>query len=95
MHAGRPLIDDKVATLYAHSQLHIDLGLISYDIPEKEFYFYLERIVNAGFGKRIMFASDNMVWPKTIKIANDRINKASFLTEGQKRTFYLIMLQDF
>lgn len=85
MHAGWPMIDDMLATLYAHPQLYIDLGIISYDIPEKEYYFYLERLVNAGFCKRIMFGSDNMVWPETIKFAIDRIKKAKFLTEEQKR----------
>lgn len=85
MHAGWPLIDDMIATLYAHPQLHVDLGIISYDIPDKEFYFYLERLVNAGFCKRIMFGSDNMVWPETIKFAIDRIYKATFLSEEQKR----------
>lgn len=85
MHAGWPLIDDLLATLYAHPQLYVDLGIISYDITDKEFYFYLERIVNAGFGKRIMFGSDNMVWPETIPFAIDRINKATFLTADQKR----------
>ena len=85
MHAGWPMIDDMVATLYAHPQLYVDLGIISYHIPEKEFYFYLERLVNAGFIKRIMFGSDNMVWPETIKIAIDRINNAKFLTEEEKR----------
>jgi predicted TIM-barrel fold metal-dependent hydrolase len=42
-------------------------------------------MVNAGFGKRIMFGSDNMVWPGAIKIGIDRINNAPFLTEAQKR----------
>lgn len=85
MHAGWPMIDDLLATLYAHPQLYIDLGLISYHTPIKEYYNYLERIVNAGFCNRIMFGSDNMVWPGTIKIAIDRIQKAPFLTEAQKR----------
>lgn len=85
MHAGWPMIDDLLATLYAHPQLYIDLGIISYDTPIKEYYYYLERIVNAGFCNRIMFGSDNMVWPATIQIAIDRIQKAPFLTESQKR----------
>lgn len=85
MHAGWPMIDDLLATLYAHPQLYIDLGIISYDTPIKEYYHYLERIVNAGFCNRIMFGSDNMVWPGTIQIAIERIQKAPFLTEAQKR----------
>lgn len=85
MHAGWPMLDDMLAALYAHPQLCVDLGIISYALPEKEYYFYLERLVNAGFGKRIMFGSDNMVWPASIKFAIDRIYKAPFLTNEQKR----------
>lgn len=85
MHAGWPLLDDMIATLYAHPQLCVDVGIIGYMLPEKEYYDYLHRLVNAGFGKRIMFGSDNMVWPGTIEIAISRINNATFLTEEQKR----------
>lgn len=85
MHAGWPMLDDMLATLYTHPQLYVDVAAICYFIPTKEFYYYLERMVNAGFGKRIMFGSDNMVWPGAIKIGIDRINNAPFLTEAQKR----------
>lgn len=85
MHAGWPMLDDMMATLYTHPQLHVDLGVICYMIPKKEFYFYLERLVNAGFGKRIMFGSDNMIWPQAIKLGIENINKAPFLTADQKR----------
>ena len=83
-HAGWPLIDDMIATLYAHPQLYVDVGFIGFALPEKEYYYYLERLVNAGFIKRIMFGSDNIV-PGSIKIAIDRINNAPFLTKEQKR----------
>lgn len=85
MHAGWPLIDDMIATLYTHPQLYVDLGVICYMLPKKEFYSYLERLVNAGFSKRIMFGSDNMVWPDAIEKGIETINKANFLTAAQKR----------
>lgn len=85
MHAGWPMLDDMLATLYTHPQLYVDLGVICYMIPKKEFYFYLERLVNAGFEKRIMFGSDNMVWPQAIEVGIQTINNASFLTAMQKR----------
>jgi predicted TIM-barrel fold metal-dependent hydrolase len=85
MHAGWPLLDDMLATLYAHPQLYVDIAAICYMIPQKEFYFYLERLVNAGFSKRIMFGSDNMVWPQAIEVGINAINKATFLTTAQKR----------
>lgn len=85
MHAGWPMLDDMLATLYTHPQLYVDLGAICYMIPTKEFYFYLGRLVNAGFGKRILFGSDNMVWPQAIARGIETINKAGFLTATQKR----------
>ena len=85
MHAGWPMLDDMIATLYTHPQLYVDLGVICYMIPKKEFYFYLERLVNAGFGKRIMFGSDNMVWPQSISAGIKTINEAPFLSASQKR----------
>ena len=85
MHAGWPMLDDMLATLYTHPQLYVDLGVICYMIPRKEFYYYLERLVNAGFAKRIMFGSDNMVWPEAIELGIQAINVAPFLSFDQKR----------
>lgn len=85
MHADWPMLDDMLATLYAHPQLYVDLGVIGYMLPEAEYYRYLQRLVEAGFGQRVMFGSDNMVWPGTIAFAIERINRAPFLSGQQKR----------
>jgi uncharacterized protein len=85
MHAGWPLLDDMLATLYTHPQLYVDVAAICFMIPKKEFYYYLERLVNAGFGKRILFGSDNMIWPGAIEAGIQTINLATFLSESQKR----------
>jgi predicted TIM-barrel fold metal-dependent hydrolase len=37
-----------------------------------------------GFGKRIMFGSDEMVWPGTIPMVIESIESADFLSEVQK-----------
>lgn len=85
MHAGWPMLDEMLATLYTHPQLYVDVGVICYMIPQKEFYYYLERLVNAGFGKRIMYGSDNMVWPQAVELGIKAVNKAHFLSTAQKR----------
>lgn len=85
MHAGWPMLDDMLATLYTHPQLYVDVAAICFMIPKKEFYYYLERLVNAGFGKRILFGSDNMIWPGAIEAGIQTINQAGFLSQGQKR----------
>ena len=38
-----------------------------------------------GFGKRLMFGSDQMVWPEAIGMAIEGVQSAGFLTEQQKR----------
>jgi predicted TIM-barrel fold metal-dependent hydrolase len=85
MHAGWPMGDAMIAMLFAHPQLYVDVGILDYAYPERDFYAYLKRLIDAGFEKRIMFGSDNMVWPDAIPIAIARIRKASFLTPRQKR----------
>ena len=44
--------------------------------------------MEAGFGKRILFGSDAMVWPQTIRVAIESIESAEFLTEEQKRDIF-------
>lgn len=85
MHAGWPMLDDLLAVLWAHPQVHVDVGIISWVLPRKEFHRYLQRIVEAGFAKRVMFGSDQMNWPGVIEPAIEAIESAPFLTEKQKR----------
>ncbi len=85
MHAGWPMSDQMVALMWAHPQVYVDTGVIDWALPRKEFHAYLRRLVEAGFGKRIMFGSDQMVWPETIGMAIEGIESAAFLTEEQKR----------
>jgi uncharacterized protein len=85
MHAGFPMLDDLLAVLYAHPQVYVDVGVIVYTQPRAAFYRYLRGIVEAGFGKRVMFGSDQMVWPGVIERAIAVIEEAPFLGPSQKR----------
>lgn len=85
MHAGWPMLDDLLAILWAHPQVYVDVGAIVFALPRAEFYRYLQRIVEAGFGKRVMFGSDQMVWPGVIERSIRAIESAPFLREIQKR----------
>jgi predicted TIM-barrel fold metal-dependent hydrolase len=85
MHAGWPMLDDTLTMLWTYPQLYIDVGVISFAIPQAEFHAYLRRIVQAGFGKRVLFGSDQMVWPEALEIAIQSIEKADFLSPGEKR----------
>ena len=84
-HAGFPMRDDLLALMYAHPQVHVGIGVIVYTQTPESFYGYLKAIFDAGFGKRVMFGSDQMVWPETIARSIKVINDAPFLNEEQKR----------
>ena len=88
MHAGYPMLDDLLALLYAHPQVYVDVGVIVYTQPRKAFYRFLEGVVAAGFGNRVMFGSDQMVWPGAIDRAIQVIEEAPFLSEAQKRAIF-------
>ncbi len=88
MHAGWPMIDRMIGLLYAHPQVYVDVAVINWTQPRKEFHAYLRRLVEAGYGKRIMFGSDQMVWPEAIGMAVEAINAAEFLTAEQKADIF-------
>jgi uncharacterized protein len=88
MHAGYPMLDDMLAVLYAHPQVYVDVGIIVYNQPRPAFYRYLQALVDAGFGNRVMFGSDQMVWPGTIERAIAVIEEAPFLSAAQKRDIF-------
>lgn len=85
MHAGFPLLDDLLAVLYAHPQVYVDVGIIVFSQPRPAFCRYLRGIVEAGFGNRVMFGSDQMVWPGVIERSIAVIEEAPFLKDDQKR----------
>ncbi len=85
MHAGWPFLNEMIGLLYAHPQVYLDVAVINWTLPEPEFYAYLRRLVEAGYLRRIMFGSDNMMWPESFGVAVNRIRSAPFLTDDQKK----------
>lgn len=85
MHAGWPMLDNMVALLYAHPHVYVDLGVINWHLPQGEFYSYFCRLVDAGFSRRIMFGSDQMLWPDAIDRAVRTVEAAPFLSTEERR----------
>ena len=88
MHAGWPYIEETKAILYMYPQVNVDIAVINWALPVKEFHSYLEQLINAGFSKRIMYGSDQMVWDDAFKISIDNIESATFLTAQQKEDIF-------
>lgn len=85
MHAGYPFADDLRALLFTHPQVYVDIGSIVYTEPRPAFYRFLQRVVESGYGDRVMFGSDQMIWPDIIGPSVAAIEEAPFLTAEQKR----------
>ncbi len=87
-HAGWPYLEETKAILYMYPQVHADVSVINWIIPRQEFHNYLQALVTAGLGDRLMFGSDQMVWPESITLAIEGVDSAEFLTPEQKRAIF-------
>jgi predicted TIM-barrel fold metal-dependent hydrolase len=88
MHAGLPMVEEMIMLMNAHPQVFVDISADNWGVPRAEFHYLLKRMVQAGYGKRIMFGSDQMVWPDSLPIAVAAIEQADFLTPAQKRDIF-------
>ena len=88
MHAGYPMLDDLLALLFSHPQVYVEVSMLANVEPRAGFYRYLKAIVEAGYGERVMFGSDQMVWPGIIEPAIAAIERAPFLSPRQKRDIF-------
>ena len=85
MHAGYPMIDNLLTLLAANSYVYVDVAGLIWSYPLKEVHTYIQRIVEAGFEDRVMFGTDQMIWPKLMATSIGVIEGATYLTAQQKR----------
>lgn len=88
MHAGYPLLEDLQALLFSHPQVYVEPSMAINVETRAAFYRFLRGLVEAGYGDRIMFGSDQMVWPGLIDAAVRSIDQATFLSAEQKRDIF-------
>lgn len=88
MHYGSPFVDEMIALMFSHPQVYVDIAQNDWGFPREHFYSQLKRLINAGFEKRIMWGSDQMVWAQTIKTAVETVEQAPFLSGQQKRDIF-------
>ncbi len=88
MHAGWPMESEMIHMLYSYPQLYVDIAVLNWHLPRTEFHRYLERLVGAGFSDRILFGSDQMIWPDAIDVAIESVESAPFLSDAQKRDIF-------
>ena len=52
------------------------------------FLDHFERLIRAGLHKRIMFGSDQVIWPESISIAVKAMQSVEFLTAEQRADIF-------
>jgi hypothetical protein len=88
MHGGWPYLEETIAILFHYPQVYTDLGAMDWLLPRAEFHTYFGALMRAGFGKRIMFGTDQMFWPEAIGLAVEAVDSAKFLTPSEKRDIF-------
>lgn len=95
MHAGWPYLQDTIALMTVYPEVYADLGSINWYFPRAEFHAYLSALIRAGLGKRLMFGSDQMLWPEAIGMAVEATDSAPFLSEEERRDIFYNNAQRF
>jgi len=97
MHAAWPRLESMIALMYSHPNVYVDVAALQIEAapdgrtrtPRAAYLRFLHGLVEAGFGKRIMFASDFPApgGPRAadyVQAGIDAILTADFLTTEQK-----------
>lgn len=84
MHMGYPFLEETKALLNVYPQVYVDVSAIDWLVPKEEFYSYLKSLMTAGFGKRIMYGSDQMIWEDALPLSIKQVEEAPFLTAQEK-----------
>jgi predicted TIM-barrel fold metal-dependent hydrolase len=101
--AGYPFLGEMIALMMMHPTVYADISTHNWIINRHGLYDYLKGLMGGGFtafkaergvvygepiARRLMFGSDQMVWPETIGLAVDAIDSADFLSGEQKRDIF-------
>ena len=85
MHAGYPMLEEMIGLMGANAYVYLDISGFIWSYPLDEVNYYIKRLVQAGFGKRIMYGTDFMMWPRLFETSMGVIEHAQYLSGEQKR----------
>ena len=86
MHGGEVFFEYAIRMLSLYRHLYIDLGVLLWVDPIVNDYAIrlLKLAKNAKVLDRVMFGSDQMVWPEAISKSIEFLNSLEFLTDEEK-----------
>lgn len=83
--AGWPFLEEVTSLMYQYPSVYADVSTILHLTPQDVAHNYLRGLIENGLGERIMYGSDQMIWPEVIGENIEFIEAASYLTNEQKR----------
>lgn len=90
MHAGENFYENTLRMMDGYPNLYADLGVEMWLHPmTKDFAVkFLKSAKKYGVLDRVMFGSDQMVWPEAITCSINFLNSLSFLTKNEKEMIF-------
>ena len=87
MHAGEAYYEEAARLMAGHRQVYAGLGVVLWVHPQTEYYGeqFLRLAKEFGMLDRVMFGSDQMVWPHAIEASICKLESFDFLTEEDRR----------
>lgn len=87
VHAGFPMKERILALMAAHPQVYAEFGFLTTGYRDSDIWPYIRAFVDAGFEDRILYGSDQMIWPELIGASIERVRRTAVLSPAQKRKF--------
>lgn len=90
MHAGEVYYQHALRLMLQYPQLYTDLGVILWVHEQPMDYAeqFLKKAKKYGLIDRVMYGSDQMVWPHAIEKSINQLNSYDFLTENDKKKIF-------
>ena len=86
--AGWPFLEELTALMYQYPSVYADVSTILTHRPPDVALGYVKSLVDNGLGRRIMYGSDQMIWPEVIDEGIELIQSAEFLSVEEKADFF-------
>jgi predicted TIM-barrel fold metal-dependent hydrolase len=90
MHSGESYYENALRLMAYYPQLYSDLGVLLWVEPMDQRYAiqFLKAAKESGYLNKVMFGTDQMVWPYAIEKSIQFLNSLTFLTKQDKEDIF-------